>query len=154
MKMTIGYIGVITVTIEKNSWDDKAFVTGEDSAHEVGGFEYDAPTLLAAWRRAAREITKRGGVVLHNPPASNKRFLTVAVTSDLPHCIQVGEATLDKAVAGFDKKMHELEDDLCKGWTKKTSYMSVTYTDVSGYQVNLRLYEARAFREAFSATYL
>lgn len=76
----IGYIGVLDVTI----WDDgidtlgdggiaseegATYVQGHDCAGEAAGFLIRTTgTALDAWRRAAKEIRDRGGVVVHRPP--------------------------------------------------------------------------------------
>lgn len=153
MKIEVGYIGVITVTAEKDTWDDQALVLAQDPAHEEPGFEFDRPTLLAAWKAAEAEVLKRGGVVTHAAPADTDKFLVVGESTDIIPCPQGDEASFDDAVVQFARKMYDLEDSLCKGWAKSQGYLSVTFTDKDGYELKLSLREASSYYNEMDKLY-
>lgn len=150
MKIEVGYIGVMNVTAEKDTWDDQALVLAEDPAHEEPGFEFNKPTLLAAWKAAEAEVLKRGGVVTHAAPADADKFLVVGEATDIIPCAQGNDASFDDAIVQFAKKMYDLEDDLCKGWAKAHGHLSVTFTDKDGYEIKLSLHEASSYRDEMS----
>lgn len=153
MKIEVGYIGVVTVTAEKDTWDDQATVLGEDPAYEVPGFEFSKPTLLAAWKAAEAELLKRGGVVTHAAPADTDKFFVVGEATDIIPCTQGVDVSFDDAVAQLVKKMYDLEDNLCRGWSETHGYLSVTFTDKDGYEIRLSLREASSYRDEMNKLY-
>lgn len=153
MKIEVGYIGVITVTAEKETWDDQAIALGEDPAHEEPGFELRKPTLLAAWNAAQDVLLKRGGVVTHAAPADTDKFLVVGEATDIIPCAQGDDTSFDDAVVQFTKKMYDLENDLCKGWTKTHGHLSVTFTDKDDYKISLSIRSAPSYRDEMSRLY-
>lgn len=146
MNIYVGYIGVVVVTAVKEPWDDTASACGVDPAYEVAGFEYPAKSLLAAWRRAVKEIRRRGGVVVRPAPDPRTKMVVVAETTDIVPCVQGATETFDQAVECFDHKRYDLEDSLCKGWSAKAGHLAMTYKDEDGYTVDLRVMRASEHR--------
>ena len=74
MTVFIGYIGVLDVSVTDDpeytddGFVDEVWVIASDPASEVEGFRvrHDG-TFMEAWRIGAREIRKRGGVVVNRP---------------------------------------------------------------------------------------
>lgn len=153
MKIEVGYIGVVTVTAEKDTWDDQATVLGEDPAHEEPGFEFCKPTLLAAWKAAQAVLIKRGGVVTHAAPADSDKFIVVGEATDIIPCAQGGDTSFDDAVVQLTKKMYDLENELCKDWAKTHGHLSVTFTDKDGYKIKLSIRSASSYRDEMNKLY-
>lgn len=69
MYKVVGYIGVRTVAINEEWYDDFVTIEAEDPANEVGSYlEEFGGSFLGAWRKAIRYINEHGGVVLERPP--------------------------------------------------------------------------------------
>lgn len=152
MKIEVGYVGVVNVAVMKDTWDDDALVQAVDPAHEVPGFKFTTPTLLAAWKAAEAEVLRRGGVVIHAAPADADKFL-VGETTDIIPCAQGDDASFDDAVVQLAKKMYDVEGDFCKDWAKTYGHLSVTFTDKDGYEFKLSLREASSYRDEMSRIY-
>lgn len=154
MTITVGYIGVITVTVERDTWDDFAEAVGMDPALEVQGFSHRSASMLDAWKWAAREIARRGGTVLAPAPTAT-RFRVVGEATDIVPVANNNESTLDEAAAAFDTKKCELEAGLCSGWaiTSRKLGFDYTWTDADGYTVRLRLMGEPEFRSLMNKIY-
>lgn len=153
MTITVGYIGVITVTVERETWDDFAEVIGEDPAGEVRGFRHRSASMLYAWKWASREIMRRGGTVLAPAPAATT-FRVVGEATDVMPVTKFDEIPLDKAAAAFDAQKQELEAGLCSGWSARNNLgLDYSWTDTDGYAVRLRLMSEPEFRSLMAEIY-
>ena len=140
MTIQIGYIGVINVSITKETFFDNNLVviTGEDPAHEVPGFERETKGLRHAWNQAVAEVKRRGGTVMARPPKPGK-FRLLGGTSDITEVPQTDLVSWDDAMDKMDAMAGDLEYGLCSGWKRADGPKSITFTDQDGYEMKLRI---------------
>lgn len=74
MKITVGYISVLNVYVEQNSYDDYPLIYAEDPANEINGFERPYKgTFAGAWRKAMQLCKAKGGTVTNPAPTAPRR---------------------------------------------------------------------------------
>ena len=82
---------------------------------------------------------------------TDKWFDSIDVELDISPCKP--DTSFDDAVVQFTKKMYDLENDLCKGWTKTHGHLSVTFTDKDDYKISLSIRSAPSYRDEMSRLY-